>query len=632
MCGIVGIWQKDKQPVSPQLLTRMRDTMHFRGPDDAGIWLDGAIGFGHRRLSVIDLSSLGHQPMIDDETGAIITYNGEAYNYQQIREELKKDGIRFKSQTDTEVVLKAYRKWGVHCVDKFVGMFSFAIWDSKRRGIYLARDRMGIKPLYYYLNKDIFIFASRLGSLIVHPSCPRDIDLEALGLYLEMGFIPAPWSILKGVKKLKPGHTLWVDEKGMQESCYWSIDTIDIDGSLNKVAEDELVDRLDGLLQESVKSRLISDVPLGAFLSGGIDSSLIAALMCRCSETTPNTFTIGFEEKAYDESDHAGEISRYLGVNHNVRIMKSNDLLSLLGDNALYYDEPFADSSSLPYIMLSRFAKQHATVCLSGDGGDELFAGYHHYLILFYLQRFYHFPYRLRVLLGKFMARISNRRFAVIGQSFLQKDMLKSFAFMQSISGEHNRQSIFKEKVLTIENLFEERSSGFPEIDKISAFCKLDIAYFLTDDILQKVDVASMSASLEVRVPILDHRVVEFAQSLPIKYKIRGLNGKWILKKVLSRYVPAKFFNRPKRGFVAPVDRWFRGELKDVIQDELSPLRIRRFGYLEPAGVRRLLDLHLSNKCNTHRMLWAILALLRWNEHFKSQRSSLILDDIRANL
>lgn len=621
MCGIAGIWQKDKQTVSSDLLVRMRDIMYSRGPDDAGIWLDNSVGFAHRRLSVIDLSPLGHQPMIDEETGAVITYNGEVYNYKEIREELKKYGIKFKSQNDAEVVLKAYRRWGRLCVNKFIGMFSFAIWDPRLRGIYMARDRMGIKPLYYYFNDRVFMFASRLGVLMSHPLCPHDIDSEALGLYLDMGFVPAPWSILRGVKKLKPGHTLWVDEKGLTESCYWSVDNINIDTSLDRIPESELIDRLDNLLRKAVKSHLVSDVPIGVFLSGGIDSSVVTALMCQYSQTSPKTFTIGFEEKPHDESGFAQRIAQHLGTSHNTKIMRSNDLLSLLYDNTLYYDEPLADSSSLPTMMISRFAREHVTVCLSGDGGDELFGGYHQYLILLYLQRFYHVPYLLRSIIGKCMTKINNHKFALIGQCFSQRDISSSFAFMRSLSKGHDRKLLFPDEVLNINDLFRERSARFPNLDKVSKSSRLDVVYYLADDILQKVDVASMSASLEARVPILDHRVVEFAQSLPIKYKIRGLNSKWLLKKVLSKYVPPKLFNRPKRGFVAPIHRWFRNELKDMVQDELSVSRVKQFGYLEPAGVKRLLDLHLSNKQDTHQMLWAILSLLRWDEHFRTQRN-----------
>lgn len=617
MCGIVGIWQKNKQPVSPELLTRMRDIMHNRGPDDCGIWLDRTIGFGHRRLSILDLSSLGHQPMIDELTGAVIVHNGEVYNFQEIREELKACGIIFKSQTDTEVILKAYRKWGVSCVDKFVGMFSFAIWDAKVRAIFIARDRMGIKPLYYYCDAKIFMFASRLSVLMQHPLCPDDIDNESLGLYLEMGFIPAPWSMIKGVKKLKPGHVLWVDEKGLTETCYWSMDTISIDASLDKLPENELVERFDTLLHKAIKPRLISDVPLGAFLSGGIDSSLVTAIMCQFSQKPPETFTIGFDEKQYDESDYAQKIAKHLGANNNLKIMKSTDLLSLLNDNTLFYDEPIADASSLPTMMVSRFAKQYVTVCLSGDGGDELFWGYHQYLILSYSKYLYRLPYALRFMLGKLLTKTNNHKLTLVGQSFFQKNLFNSFAFMRKIERGYERNSLFAEGELTMEDLFRERASHFPILDVVSKSSRLDATYYLPDDILQKVDIASMSSSLEVRVPILDHRIVEFAQSLPVKYKLRGIGSKYILKKVLSKYIPRKLFERPKRGFVAPIDKWFRGELKEMIQDELSPSQIKQFGYLKPDGVKKLLDTHLSNRNDTHLILWALLVLLRWNKQFR---------------
>ncbi|MFC1646053.1 asparagine synthase (glutamine-hydrolyzing), partial [Candidatus Omnitrophota bacterium] len=509
MCGIVGIHNYNKQPVSAQLLTTMRDAMYSRGPDDAGIWLNDSVGFGHRRLSIIDLSSKGHQPMVDEKTGSVIIYNGEVYNYQSIRNDLKNCGMQFHSRTDTEVVLKAFRQWGHTCVSKLNGMFAFAIYDKKRNGIFLARDRIGIKPLYYYYDEKTLIFASRLTPLMIHPACPDDIDTDALSLYVDLGFIPAPWSIIKGIKKLKPGHTLWIDEKGLQESCYWNLDSIPIDHTLQKASNHDLVDRLDMLLHNAVQSRLISDVPLGVFLSGGIDSTLITALMCRHSQTSPKTFTIGFEEKQYDESSYARSIAQHLGTDHSEMIMKSSDLLPLLDDNTVYYDEPFADYSSLPTMMVSRFARKAVTVCLSGDGGDELFAGYHSYLIPLYLQNLYRTPYSLRSYLGKFITRTVPPKFKIIGQGLSQGDMFDSFTFIRSITREHKRQSFFETNALRIEDLFKKRAALFPKIDEISKFCRLDISYYLPDDILQKVDVASMSVSLEARVPLLDHRIVE---------------------------------------------------------------------------------------------------------------------------
>lgn len=617
MCGIIGIWQKDGNFVSEQLLIRMRDTMYSRGPDDAGLWIDKAIGFGHRRLSILDLSALGHQPMIDEETDAVIIYNGEVYNYKELKNELEKYGFKFKGQSDTEVILSAYKKWGVACVNKFMGMFAFAIWDPKAKGIFLARDRMGIKPLYYYGNANLFMFASSLKALVVHSECPAEIDPDALGLYLEMRFIPAPWTILKGVKKLKPGHTLWVNQKGIKESCYWSLDSIKINEQYENIPEAELVDELDRLLQESVKRHLISDVPLGAFLSGGIDSSLIVAIMSRLSSSPVKVFTIGFTEKQYDESAQAMGIAKYLGVNFDLEVMKSNDLLNLLDENSFQYDEPFADSSSLPTMMVSRFAKRSVTVSLSGDGGDELFAGYPDYFILPYMQHIYRLPSFVRFAVGYAMEQIGSNQIRTLGQCLMQTDISNSFTFMRSITKGFDKRSIYDKGSKSLMQLYKERSSSFSLLDEISKDSRLDAAYFLPDDILHKLDVASMSTSLEARVPILDHKVVEFAFSLPVKYKIRGLSGKWILKQVLAKYLPQKLFGGPKKGFIIPMDKWFKHELKDMIRDELSPSRIKGLGYLNPIGVENLLNMHLSNKRQVHSTLWALLILVRWKDNHK---------------
>lgn len=620
MCGIVGIWQKDEKPVSVKLISQMRDSMTSRGPDDAGIWLDKYIGLGHRRLSILDISPLGHQPMVDEETGAVVCYNGEVYNFMAIREELKALGLKFRSQTDTEVVLKAYTVWGEHCVKRFVGMFAFSIWDPKKRGIFLARDQIGIKPLYYYIGEDVILFASRMSALLIHPACPRDIDMEALELYLENGYVPAPWSMIKGVKKLRPGHTLWVDEKDIEENCYWNIDTIPIDPTLERFSENELGDRLDSLLRESVKLQMISDVPLGAFLSGGIDSTTVVAHMIQVTNKPPKTFTIGFKEGQYDESIYARKIAQHLGTEHHELIMTSNDLLGLLESNTAHYDEPFADWSSLPTLLVSKFAREHVTVCLSGDGGDELFAGYHYYDLLRSLKPFYRLPKFFRFILGSMITRMGNHKSLLLGKSLCQSDILSCFSFMRSMIKDYDIKTLLIEKdILSMRDLFIERSKHFPRLDDISKSCRLDVAYYLADDILQKVDVASMSVSLEARVPLLDHRIVEFTQSLPIKYKHRYGQSKWLLKKVLERYVPPNLFERTKGGFGVPIREWFHGELKEMIQDELSPARVRQFGYLKPEGVQRLLDLHFSGKRDTHPMLWVLLSLLRWNERIRCQ-------------
>ena len=619
MCGCVGFFHLDKRPVDRSALLRASDALKHRGPNDAGIWFssDRAVGLAHRRLSILDISPTGHQPMKSKNGRFIITYNGEVYNFIEIRRELIDLGYTFSSESDTEVVLNAYDRWGEKCVERFIGMFAFGIWDEATKGLFLARDRMGIKPLYYYFDDNTFLFASRLGGLLAHPCCPRDIDPEALGFYLDIGFVPAPWSILNGVKKLRPGYSLWIDGNGVKERCYWSINTIPINISLGKESENDLTERLDLLLRESVRLRLISDVPVGAFLSGGVDSSLIVALMCQVTNTPPETFTIGFKEKQYDESNYARDIANHLGTKHHDLVMQSNDLLSVIDDNTDHYDEPFADWSSLPMMLISKFAKEQVTVCLSGDGGDELFAGYHYYSLLSQLRPLYCLPRFLRTSVASGLVRTGHHRLALLGHALSKNNLVDSFSFMRSMIKDYGRSSLLKKNTKSIGDLFQERCLYFPHLDDISKCCRLDAAYYLSDDILQKVDVASMSVGLEARVPLLDHRVVEFAQSLPIGFKQRHGQGKWILKKVLSRYIPLKLFDRPKSGFCVPIREWFRGELKEVLQDELSTSRIKQLGFLEPAGVQRLINLHLSGKRDTHPMLWALISLIRWNTRIR---------------
>ncbi len=617
MCGIVAIWQKNNELADPDVLTRMRDRLTSRGPDDAGIWINNNIGLAHRRLSILDVSQLGHQPMVDEETGSVIVYNGEVYNFREIRKDLQARGIQFKSQTDTEVVLKAYREWGSDCLNRFVGMFSFAIWDVSRQGLFIGRDRLGIKPLYYHLGKGVLLFASRLKALLAYPRCPRQIDTEALGLYLDMGFVPAPWSILKDIRKLQPGHYLWIDNKHVEDRCYWSIDNVPINGALKNAPHEALVDQLESLLKDSVRSRMISDVPLGSFLSGGIDSSVVTAMMASCSGCPPKTFTIGFKEKDYNEADDARQISHILGTEHYEKVMQTEDLLELLDDIKEHYDEPFADSSSLPTMMLSRFSRKHVTVCLSGDGGDELFAGYRQYHILSYLKYGFHLPDFLRSGIGRLLAKTGQHRAILLGHSLCQKDLLGSFSYIRSVIKDFQRNKLVQSDGVNMEYLFRSRSKHFPEVDSVSEMSRLDIAYYLADDILQKVDVASMSVGLEARIPILDHRVVEFALSMPIGLKWHYRGGKRLLKDVLARYIPLTYFKRPKTGFEVPLNDWFRGQLKEMIQDELSLSAIKQFGLLNPDKVQTLVSLHLSGKRNTHPILWSLLSLLQWNKQLK---------------
>jgi asparagine synthase (glutamine-hydrolysing) len=615
MCGIVGVWHLSGNTVREELIEEMRDRLQSRGPDAAGIWTRDGIGFGHRRLAIIDLSPLGNQPMKDPVTGNVVVFNGEIYNFAETRSDLEALGNVFRSDSDTEVLLKAYGQWGERCVHRFVGMFAFAIWDQQRQGLFLARDRLGIKPLYYHHSSRVFLFGSRLGALAPHPWCPRDIDPDALNLYLEIGFVPAPLSIWKGVKKLRPGHTLWLDAQGLRESCYWDLDRLHPDPGLAGSSDDELAERLDILLRDAVKRRLVADVPLGAFLSGGIDSSLVVALMQAVSSRPPKTFTIGFAEPGYDESKYARAIAAHLHTDHHEEIMSARDLLSLLDTNSGHYDEPFADWSSLPTMMVSRFARRHVTVALSGDGGDELFAGYHYYPLLRRFQALFCLPAPIRRGLGTFLTMLPYHPLILAGKALHTNSTTDCFRFMRSMIKDFPRERLISAGATDLRTLFADRAKRFSLRDPVDIATRLDLAYYLPDDILQKVDVASMAFSLEARVPLLDHRVVEFSQSLSRRQKLRHGSTKHLLKKVLARYLPAELFERPKSGFCVPLREWFRGELRTPLLDELSPNRIRAFGFLHPDGVAELINLHLSGKRDTHPTLWTILALFRWQSH-----------------
>lgn len=614
MCGIAGVWHLDGRPVSTGLVSSMRDALSTRGPDDAGTWVDGPVGLGHRRLAIIDLSAAGHQPMHGCGATTVLTYNGEIFNFKELRGELEGHGHGFRSSSDTEVLLAAYQQWGERCVERFVGMFAFAIWDRARRGLLLARDRLGIKPLYYAAMPATIIFGSRLGALLRHPACPRELDPESVNLFLQSGYVPAPRSILRGVRKLEAGHTLWLDHQGVRPRRYWSIDDIQVDASLAGQPRLEVVDHLDRLLRQSISQRLISDVSLGAFLSGGIDSSIVVALMKELSSTRPRTFTIGFADAAYDESRAAAAIAAHLGTEHHEEIIDFRQLLGALDDLSTHYDEPFADWSSLPTMMVSRFARRYVTVSLSGDGGDELFAGYPYYRFLERLAPAYKLPGVVRRLVGASLKASGRHRLVLLGHTLMHDDLIGGFAFMRSMAKDYGATVLDAPSGPSLETLYRERAARFPALDPVATASRLDAAFYLPDDILQKVDVASMSVGLEARVPLLDHRVVEFALSVPVSLNVQNREGKGLLRDVLARYVPRPLFERPKQGFGAPIREWFRGPLRETIRAELHPSRIREFGYLRPDAVQHLIDLHLSGRRDTHPVLWSLLCLLRWRE------------------
>jgi len=615
MCGICGVWNKTGENVDRNALLRMNDMLQCRGPDGAGTEVDGSAGLGHRRLSILDLSDRGRQPMVDTESGSMITYNGEVYNCNELRKELQNRGERFRSATDTEVVLKAYRIWGERCVEKFNGMFAFAIWDKPRHRLYLARDRLGIKPLYYHLHESFVVFSSRLLPLLCDSRVEKEVDREALALFFEMGYVPSPWAMIKNVKKLEQGHYLIIEENRERNECYWDLNKTP--SYLQKTSPQEQVEILGSLILDSVKRRMLSDVPLGCFLSGGIDSSTTTAAMAALSSKPIQTFCVGYQETAYDESKYARQIAKLLNTEHHEMIMESKTLIGLLEQYVNYYDEPFGDYSSLPTMIVSRFAREKVTVCLSGDGGDELFAGYPPYHRMMWIKWVYRLPESVRIQVARVLKRTGKHQLTLLGYALEQNSMAGAFTFMRSMGKDITTHLVQQKSPISIFGLFEHEMKKYGSNNIIDSICAIDIKNYLCDDILQKVDCASMGFGLEARVPLLDHTIVEFARALPLNLKWKDGVDKWILRKVLSRYVPEKLFRRPKHGFSVPLQHWFRNELRTMVMDELSAKRLKGNAYVHTKEVGRIVDAHMQGTRNTHPAIWMLINFFRWEERMK---------------
>ncbi|MBI3351101.1 MAG: asparagine synthase (glutamine-hydrolyzing) [Nitrospirae bacterium] len=606
--------------MSPVKIGRSADLLYKRGPDDSGVWTEENVGLGHRRLSILDLSPAGHQPMVSKDGRYVIVYNGEIYNFLDLRKELESDEGFWQSNSDTEVILAAYSRWGHQCIERFHGMFAFAIWDRKEKVLFAARDRMGVKPFYYHHSANCFAFASRPRALFsLYPHLSDEIDLHALRFYLEVGYIPAPYSIYKTIRKLPPAHYLIIDQKGLTINRYWDFRQIKPETSWEKRNEEELLDELDEIVSRNVRSRMISDVPLGAFLSGGIDSSLVVSIMAKYSSQPVKTFTIAFEEKANDESTHALAVSKYLGTDHYCETLKVNDLLSLLPVFSEEYDEPFFDHSAFPTMAVSRVARKHVTVSLSGDGGDELFGGYHYYQLAKALNPLFKMPVFVRKGLSGAVSLIPKYRLKLVAKAMAQPDCAGAFAFMRSIAKDFH--GVLATEIIDqtegISRFFSKASQKFPPgLHPSEQGMRLDAFYTLPDDFLQKVDVASMAFSLESRDPLLDHELVEWAMKLPLKWKLRGNQNKYLLRKLAYRYIPRKIIDRPKQGFGVPMESWLRGPLKKWAEDKLHDKKSFKNIPLNQDKVLELLKLHQSGVRNVHPLLWAILVLL----DFSSQR------------
>jgi asparagine synthase (glutamine-hydrolysing) len=625
MCGIAGILRLDDEPVDEGVLGRMADTLRHRGPDDHGVLVVGPMGLASRRLAIQDLSPRGHMPMSSEDGRYHIVFNGEIYNFHALRHELEQAGRRFRSGSDTEVVLEGYAQLGDAIVGRLRGMFAFAVWDARDRTLLLARDRLGKKPIYYAADGRRVAFASEPKALLQDPSLRASPDRLAIHHYLTWGYVPSPWCAFEGVRKLPPAHVLTVTGTRVEATRYWTL------GYRPKRTgrEPELVDELRAILQEATALRLISDVPVGALLSGGVDSSAIVALIRRVHGGAVRTFSIGFDDAAFDERDHAAAVARHLETEHHALVVRP-DAMALVPRLAWHYDEPFADSSAIPSFALSALARTRVTVALGGDGGDESFLGYERYLAARAGGLLDTVPRRLRVLASRTAPLFprggpKSRRYRArrLVES-LGRDAEQRYAqWMMYFDGEAKRklygEALAPMTAIASETLLEAAFAASDADTFVERAAHADVQTYLPDDLLVKMDIASMAHSLEVRSPLLDHHVVEFAAALPLDLKLRGLTQKYLLKAVARPWLPAGILDRRKMGFGVPLHRWFREELRDMAYDVLLGQRARERGYFEPAAVRRLLDEHVAGTALHHHRLWNLLMLEWWHRTWIDQ-------------
>jgi len=653
MCGVVGVLDKNNTALPDQII-RMVQAIRYRGPDDHGVWCDSVVGLGlgHARLSILDLSPEGHQPMVSVSGRFVLSYNGEVYNFAELRSELEAGGTKFRGHSDTEVMLAAFETWGLEkSVQRFIGMFAFALWDRETRVLHLVRDRLGIKPLYYGWASGVFVFGSEMKVFEQIPGFERSIHRDSLAAFMRYGYVPEPWSIYQGIFKLPAGCLLSIalDQALTPQSFspepengqakwrpvrYWSARSVVESGvaSLFKGTEQEAVEQLDRLLRDAIGLRMVSDVPLGAFLSGGVDSSVVVALMQSQSTRPVKTFTIGFHEEDYNEAIHAAEVAKHLGTEHTELYVTPSEAMSVIPRLPDMYDEPFADSSQIPTYLVSQLARKHVTVALSGDGGDELFAGYNRYFWGRHLwRRVSWLPQSvrrgmaggIRSVSPDVFDAISRKLKAVVPQMPSFGDKLHKLAEVLAMKDPETMYlglvSLWKDPahiVLGGRDLcttLTDRHRWADVKNFTLQMMALDLVTYLPDDILTKVDRASMAVSLEARVPLIDHRVVEFAWRIPLSMKIKQEGeGKWLLRQVLYRYVPKHLIERPKMGFGVPISQWLRGPLRDWAEGLLNESRLRQEGYFNPEPIREKWREHLSGQRNWQYLLWNVLMFQAW--------------------
>jgi asparagine synthase (glutamine-hydrolysing) len=644
MCGLTGGWSRQRFVELQDALPRMTDALVHRGPDDDGHWFDAEAGIalGHRRLSIVDLSPAGHQPMVSASGRWVIAFNGEIYNHLDLRTELQAAALTpsWRGHSDTETLLAAFEAWGVEAtLRRTVGMFAIALWDRERRDLWLARDRFGEKPLYYGWNRGVFLFGSELKALRAFPRFDAQVDQNALALYLRHNAVPAPFSILQGIGKLLPGHWLRLSLNDLEVAAdpepvaYWSAaeQVYAAKGDPFAGSEADAMDALERLLLDAVGQQMVADVPLGAFLSGGVDSSLVVAMMQAQSSRPVRTFSIGFNEVAYNEAKHAAAVARHLGVDHTELYVTPEDAMAVIPHLPTMYDEPFADASQIPTSLVARMARRHVTVALSGDGGDELFGGYSRYFLAAGLwRRVSKFPMPVRRLVSQGISGVpvktwnalyrlaapfvpAKRRWSLPGDklhkgaAILSKDSAASL-YRDLIT--HWQPAALLRDVSEPTRFGPSRGAALSDLTEYMML--EDACHYMADDILVKVDRAAMACSLETRVPLLDHRVFEFAWRLPMACKVRGGVGKHLLRQVLYRHVPQSLIDRPKMGFGVPIDSWLRGPLRDWAADLLDPVKLKGEGYFDPEPITRKWNEHQSGKRNWQYHLWDILMFQAW--------------------
>ena len=620
MCGITGFVDFHKR-TEKKHLENACDTLVHRGPDDQGIAVFTGMhyhaGLGHRRLSILDITSLGHQPMYNDDKSIAIILNGEVYNFMEIRTDLEKRGHSFHSHSDTEVIIKAYQEYGIHCLNQFIGMFSIALIDMSKNKFFLVRDRTGVKPLYYSFSNECLLFGSELKAFHQYPTFRKEIDINAVSLFFKYGYIKAPYSIFKGTSKLLPGNYIELDlvSKKFQIHQYWNVLEYYDKNSIS-IEEPDALMHLDKLLNSAFQYRMVSDVPVGVFLSGGYDSSLVAAILQKNSNQKIKTFTIGFHEDKYNEAHYAKNVATYLGTDHHEYYCTTKEAQGIIPTLPYYFDEPFGDSSAIPTILVSKFAREQVTVALSADGGDEIFAGYSRYDQLTQISKY------KRMVPGMVSKMVALSLQSSPGKNARLKKIGKVIAAGTDAEMSDELSRYFSGKEL--KNLLTDLPQTEPLLidsavlparaDFMNSLLAADYKTYLADDILVKVDRASMSVGLEGREPFLDHRIIEWAAQLSSSLKYNGGNKKYLLKKLAHQYLPYEMMNRPKMGFSLPLNQWFRGDLKPYLYEYINQSSVRDSGVIDAAKAVKIRDHFIAGKTGYDTQIWLLLMFQMWWE------------------